>query len=591
MFEDCVTSLRNYIKDRTNQKCFPPWNWLFVKLLSLLSRYPSGVTKAIILAEIQQSWNQFSQFQGRLEGQKARKLSVDSVFESRHIGYESILEATVERIDTVHGTHTNIAILRDPKGRNTLGMYMHQKLCLLQEELIKNHTLRFTSCRLIQGKGLSFAGHKVHLLPSENVVILCEGHDLERFNSFGSFLAMDKSTLPRHGSNVKAEVADMSFEETVHFPNGQTSIKRCIKVVDSEGIHVSLCLWDEQLPMAKLFKEGDTLAIQQPFVVPNQDEMFLLEYGPDTVIFCMSHDPERELVSSQMSSTQGTPVSVMKDNQGMLDYSTFPEQIFFSDIRPNMTRVTIFCTITSVGEMKVFTEEQVSGHKFVLTARDCTQSHSITVFDHTRDYYHSLYPGQSIMLENVHTSNSSSSIALTLETNNFGRIWNVSAMPGWLATKCLFPPVLIRDIDKYDNCTCRAVITQVAKVGSSHTAKVHVSCQSEVEGFSGQFYCKKCGITYLNEMLNKPGQMRSPSTHWMWQFNLTLELHDSSGSIMAYMTNQTAQQLLQIKASQFAEHVAVMKDQILESVLAQECVFGISLFKGRHQIDAICFTS
>ena len=77
----------------------------------------------------------------------------------------------------------------------------------------------------------------------------------------------------------------------------------------------------------------------------------------------------------------------------------------------------------------------------------------------------------------------------------------------------------------------------------------------------------------------------------MWQFNLTLELHDSSGSIMAYMTNQTAQQLLQIKASQFAEHVAVMKDQILESVLAQECVFGISLFKGRHQIDAICFSS
>ena len=113
---------------------------------------------------------------------------------------------------------------------------------------------------------------------------------------------------------------------------------------------------------------------------------------------------------------------------------------------------------------------------------------------------------------------SSSSIALTLETNNFGRIWNVSAMPGWLATKCLFPPVLIRDIDKYDNCTCQAVITQVAKVGSSHTAKVHVSCQSEVEGFSGQFYCKKCGITYLNEMLNKPGQMVRCSKYCLFVF-------------------------------------------------------------------------
>ena len=69
-----------------------------------------------------------------------------------------------------------------------------------------------------------------------------------------------------------------------------------------------------------------------------------------------------------------------------------------------MTRVTIFCTITSVGTMAAFTPQQVSGHKFVLVARDGTGSQTITVFDHTRDYHHSLYAGQSIMLENVHTS-------------------------------------------------------------------------------------------------------------------------------------------------------------------------------------------
>ena len=333
MFEQCVTSLRNYIHDRTNGKCFPPWNWLFVKLASLLSRYPSGITKAIILAEIQQSWNQFSQFQGRLDGQKARRITVDSVFEGRHIGYESILEATVESIETVPGTHTNIAILRDRKGKNTLGMYLHQKLYQLEPTSLKNHTLRFTSCRLIQGKGLSFAGHKVHLLPSENVVILCGEDDLAGFEKYGSLQGIIENSYPYYGCDIKVEVADLGFEETVHFANGQTSIKRCIKVVDSEGIHVNFCLWDEQLPVVNLFKEGDTLAIQQPFVVPNQDEMFLLEYGPATVIFCMSHDPVQELISSQLSSTQGTPVSVMKDSQGMLDYTTFPEQIFFSDIR------------------------------------------------------------------------------------------------------------------------------------------------------------------------------------------------------------------------------------------------------------------
>ena len=405
MFEECVTSLRKYIQDRTNGKCVPPWNWLFVKLASLLSRYPSGITKAIILAEIQQSWNQRSQFQGRLDGQKARKISVDSVFESRHIGYESILEAAIENIETVPGTHTKIAILKDPaRGKNTLGMYLHQKLYQLEESCMKRLTLRFTSCRLIKGKGLSLAGHKVHLLPSENVVILCREDELPQLEKFVSLEGINENPYPHYSHNIKVEVADLGFEEAVHFPNGQTSIKRCVQVVDSEGIHANLYLWDEQLLLANLFKEGDTLAIQQPFVVPNQDEMFFLEYGPATVIFCMSHDPEHEIVPSQISSTQGTPVSVTKDSQGMLDYSTFPEQIFLSDIKSNMTRVTVFCTITKVGTVEVFTQQQASGHKFIITVRDDTECHTVTIYDHNRLYFNSLYEGQSILLENAHTS-------------------------------------------------------------------------------------------------------------------------------------------------------------------------------------------
>ena len=405
MFEECVTSLRKHIQERTNGKCVPPWNWLFIKLASLLSRYPSGITKAIILAEIQQSWNQRSQFHGRLDEQKARKISVDSVFESRHIGYESILEAAVDSIETVPGTHTKIAVLKDPhKRKNTLGMYLHQKLYQLQATAVKNLTLRFTSCRLIQGKSTSYTGPKVHLLPSENVVILCREDELARFGKFSSLDGIYENSFPRYGHNIAVEVADLGFEEAVHFANGQTSIKRFVKVVDRDGVHANLCLWDEQLSLANLFKEGDTLAIQQPFVVPNQEEMFILEYGPGTVIFCMSHDPEQEIVPSQISSTQGTPVSVTKDSQGCLDYSTFPEQIFFSDIRSSMTRVTLFCTITNVGTMEVYTQQQVAGHKFVLAVSDNTGCQTITVYDHTRRYHHSLYVGQSIILENIHTS-------------------------------------------------------------------------------------------------------------------------------------------------------------------------------------------
>lgn len=102
---------------------------------------------------------------------------------------------------------------------------------------------------------------------------------------------------------------------------------------------------------------------------------------------------------------------------------------------------------------------------------------------------------------------SSSSSTLALETNNGGRIWNISAMTGWLATKCLSSAVSIEDIAKYNNCMCQAVITQVNSVGGSHVVRTHLSCRSEVDCCGGQYRCQKCGVTHLNEMLNKPGQL------------------------------------------------------------------------------------
>ena len=54
--------------------------------------------------------------------------------------------------------------------------------------------------------------------------------------------------------------------------------------------------------------------------------------------------------------------------------------------------------------MEAFAQYKVSGNKFVLTAKDDTGSTTITIFDHTRDYFYTLYAGQSIVLENVHTS-------------------------------------------------------------------------------------------------------------------------------------------------------------------------------------------
>lgn len=82
-------------------------------------------------------------------------------------------------------------------------------------------------------------------------------------------------------------------------------------------------------------------------------------------------------------------------------------------------------------------------------------------------------------------------------------------MTGWLATKCLLSAVPTKDVVKYDNCVCQAVITQVNSVGSSHVIRVHVACHGEVNGCSGQFSCTKCSTTHLNEMPNQAGKLVS----------------------------------------------------------------------------------
>lgn len=69
---------------------------------------------------------------------------------------------------------------------------------------------------------------------------------------------------------------------------------------------------------------------------------------------------------------------------------------------------------------------------------------------------------------------------------------------------------------------------------------------------------------------------------------MSVTLHDAQGSIQANLTQQTAQELLQLPAAQFAEHInRGTQDQILEAMLDAEYLFGLTYFNGKFQIDAV----
>ena len=389
MFVRKISELRDHIQQRTNGKCHPHWNWLCVKLLSILAKYPSGVSRAIILAEIQQSWSQFHQSRG---SQQQRELTVSGICQSRQVGRQSVLEAVVDNVQTVEGTHTKIAVLRDDGYNQTLDMYLHQKL---YEQPLAQRKLKFTGCRLLQGT----RNERICLLPTENVAIIADS-DHEFPPNLCNLQELDEQVgglgQPSYGPSVRLEVADLGQEETVHLANGETAVKRNVTVWDSDCVHASLVLWDDHVTMANLFKAGDTLAFLQPFVVPSPVERYTLEYGPASLIHCLSGEQEWEVVPSQVN-TQCTPISVSRDSQGVLDFLAYPERIFIADHRVNMSHVTVFCWITEVSAKELVK----IGSKFELKIEDGTGPGSILINDHKNLHWDGLHPGQCIVLDGV----------------------------------------------------------------------------------------------------------------------------------------------------------------------------------------------
>lgn len=82
---------------------------------------------------------------------------------------------------------------------------------------------------------------------------------------------------------------------------------------------------------------------------------------------------------------------------------------------------------------------------------------------------------------------------MSLKTWASGRIWNLSALSGWLASKYLVTNIVnLDDISNHDNCISKAVVTRVlGDTNGAYVKKVHTSCLGDIDDMAGD--CLKCG--------------------------------------------------------------------------------------------------
>eukprot|EP00117_Sycon_ciliatum_P022504 scpid80288/ scgid0849/ len=381
-----------------------PWSWMCKELFSLLARYPTGVTNAIILSELQMLWSDGNSAASWQDGE-CKKISITDFVQSRFISPEAILEGTLTLPHALPGTNIPLAWLKEnpeaDKGAS-LEMYLHQKF-YQHPQLQTNSRVRLTRCRLQQSQNAgvrntstSRSGPRAarHLLPTDIMVFLSDCESL-MMDGFSTQLSLNQISSG-YGSPILFRVSRIAPVVTVHSPDGSTSQQLCVTLSDDAGTSIGLILWDDHLQLAQLFKKGDWLGIEKPYYQLYNNEMYV-EYGPASVFYCVPFVPSTASESQCESSSVLGHSAVLTDDEGIASLAAYPHRLQVYQLQPRTKAITLCIQIMSKSPLKQ-NQSGTSAEEFTLDVADHTGSACVHISNHLSSLYHHFQPGQCVVL-------------------------------------------------------------------------------------------------------------------------------------------------------------------------------------------------
>ena len=240
-----------------------PWSWTAAQVCSLLGDYQGGVTRAVLVSELQRRWAESKHAFGRTMA--GRAASLEALQQEGGVPPDAVLEVRLGA--AVRGAPRAVALheLRDWRG-GRLEAYLPASLAaLLEQGLVRGEPLlRLTGLRCAQQPG---GGRRaVQLLPTPLFTVLVES--LEELAQLRD----------RCEGCMWARVAEA----------GRRRGAACeVGLVGESGVRRRLLLEAEQGALAQLLQPGDTLLLLEP-VVGRGDAV---ELGGHTVLFQHPHDP------------------------------------------------------------------------------------------------------------------------------------------------------------------------------------------------------------------------------------------------------------------------------------------------------------
>ncbi|KAJ1827685.1 hypothetical protein LPJ56_001533 [Coemansia sp. RSA 2599] len=653
-FEQTLGSLREdlYSIVRPGRRDDISWNWLATAACRVIGEHSTGVSRAILLTELESQWHALSSSEV-LQTEVQR--TVGPFFNrTGKPPSTTVFGLKVDNMRTIQGTQIwlwTVSGAPDPRSarppkagasagrkRNTADMqtdfFVHQRYYPLiggaefQGFFSKTRTLLATAL-LMSDRGGAADGQPIHtLLPTTALAFVLRIKDDPGISDAmrkhtDEALLHDVFGVAFNGrrfvhSGMPVFDADQVWcKITQIHPAAQTTrdgrsgvCQEMECVYEQHGQQApavaTIAFWDNDTAAVRLFKADDYIGLLCP-VVCERDGGGLpirLDYGPQTIAFVMGH-------VQQQPSTCLTQTDIVRNDLGYFDYGRYAHRLRIDQLRGDMSNVTLLANVLLVSENKPVADPDAEGaaiDRCAVRLVDSTDTCDVTLWgsDLGRQAAR-IRPGQLVLIHNLETEAGDGGLLITGGPAINTSIFNISTMPGVLTSSALRTYSFLAELPA-QGCryikACATAVRPAASAGLSDprdrtnaTTLLHSACGRPVV-LSGSAETKRLDNpvdTYLFDCLGC-GRAQLPTAEVEPAFCMCVDVDDGTASRCAQVDAAAAPRIMRITPAQFLE-LPSRREQLaaLASVLGREFVASVSLFASELEdsaatlrIDAAC---
>lgn len=432
-----------------------PWSFCVVELCRLLGAYPSGVTRALLLAELQRRWNDRNHRWGRNLG--GRTGAVHLIHLEGSVPHDTILEVRLgESVQQALPVRT----VHDMRGGNIEWCLHHKILPHLEAGTVGTGSLiRLTGLKAVPS-GTGGLRAISRLLPTDLMTVVVTSR-------------ADMSSLrDRIEGCMLAQIVSMNHEaDPPGDAQGRPDVAVSVGLEARTEVGKRLVKFVVPSLMAELFKVSDTLLIAEPIVGLGN----LVEYGSRTLVFQYPADPLLQNDGDEMEwSSKRKRLKVSADASMPLEdmaHHVGPQYLSSMGACYNATVLVEVIQVKELAEAEVAVLArgyEPGGRQFWI------HCHRVCSHDARK-----LLPGQWIVCSGLigRMVSKGSSVTLRLDLDDTpsrhheqGRLMPVPLV-GLLASPSLWEPRRLRDAGCVAVAAC---IMQVAHVRDHHVVAVRL---------------------------------------------------------------------------------------------------------------------